>query len=137
MYVVLFFLFLLAVSIVVGIVRKLRGGSFLPEPAPGEDRHFNDKSGRWWRQSEHGTFEEAFRRPRGVGPAVTKAIVDNTLRYYGQLFLWLVIPAAILAGLAWLSTTVAEVGVPGWMPWVCGAVAYLLILRYGRRRGWF
>jgi hypothetical protein len=46
-----------------------------------------------------------------------------------QLFLWLAIPAAILAGLAWLSTTVSEAGVPGWVPWVCGAVAYLLILR--------
>ncbi len=136
MYVVLFILFLLAASIVAGIVRKLRGGSFLPEPAPGEDRHFKDKGGRWWRESEDGTFEEAFRRPP-ADPAFTKAIVANTLHYYGQLFLWLAIPAAILAGLAWLSTTVAEVGIPGWLPWVGAVVAYLLILRYGRRRGWF
>ena len=136
MYVVLFLLLLLAVSVVVGIIRKLRGGSFLPDPAAGEDRHFKDKSGRWWRESEDGTVEEAFRRGP-ADPAVTKAMVDNILRGYGQLFLWLAIPAAILAGLAMLSTAVADVGIPGWVPWVCGAVAYLLILRYGRRRGWF
>jgi len=123
MYFVLFLLFLLAVSVVVGIIRKLRGGPFLPEPAAGEDRHFKDRSGRWWRQSDDGTVEEAFRRGPAK-PAVTKAIVDNTFRYYGQLFLWLAVPAAILAGLAMLSTAVAEIGIPGWVPWVGGAVAY-------------
>jgi hypothetical protein len=59
MNVVLFLLFLaLAISIAAGIIRKLRGGSFLPEPAPGEE-HFKDRSGRWWRESDDGTVEES------------------------------------------------------------------------------
>jgi hypothetical protein len=55
-------LFLLAGSIVLGLVRWLRGGSFLPEPEPGEDRHFLSKDGRWWREGPDGIIEEAFRK---------------------------------------------------------------------------
>ena len=136
MYVGLVLLFLLAASIAVGIVRKLRGGQFFPEPAPREDRHIVDKTGRWWRQSEDGVFEETFRRPAGA-PSVAKSILVNTARYYVQLLLWFGVPAVIIVGLLWLSTAVAEVGIPEWLSWVGAVVAYLLLLRIGRKRGWF
>jgi hypothetical protein len=136
MYIALILLFLLAASVVVGIVRKLRGGQFLPEPEPGEDRVVLDKSGRWWRQGEDGTIEEAFRRPTDARLGI-KSILVNTASFYVRLLLWLAVPAAIFGGLWILSTEVEKVGIPGWLPWVMGAVVYLLILNFGRRRGWF
>jgi hypothetical protein len=79
---------------------------------------------------------KAFRRQPG-DPDIIEAIAHSTVRYYLQLFLWLAITGAILIGLMKLSTAVADIGIPGWVPWVCGVVAYLMILRYGRKRGWY
>jgi hypothetical protein len=106
------------------------------EPSPGENVHVMDKSGRWWRLSDDKTFEEAFRRPRGTPLGLGRLLVV-LLWGYAQFFLWM---AGLLAcgGLLWaLSSVVAAVGVPGWLGAVSGVVAYLLILRFGRRRGWF
>jgi hypothetical protein len=57
---------LLALSIVAGAVRKLRGGTFLPQPERAEDRLFMDKRGRWWREDpQSGAVEEALRPTPG------------------------------------------------------------------------
>jgi hypothetical protein len=61
-YMLYMLLFFLAGSVLLGIVRVLRGGSFLPEPEPGEDRLFRDNKSRWWREDATGTIEEAFRK---------------------------------------------------------------------------
>jgi hypothetical protein len=37
-------LFLLAISIVMGVIRKLRGGTFLPPPAPDEEYVVHDRT---------------------------------------------------------------------------------------------
>jgi hypothetical protein len=58
-------LLLLAACIVAGIVRKLRGGTFLPPPSPlGGDHHVKDKTGRWWRFDVNNpdTIEPVFRQ---------------------------------------------------------------------------
>jgi hypothetical protein len=58
-------LVLLAVCVIAGVVRKMRGGSFLPPPgSAGEHLVRDDKSGRWWRYADDGSLEEAFRRPK-------------------------------------------------------------------------
>ena len=55
---------LLIACVIAGIVRKLRGGTFLPPPGSDGDHHAKDKDGRWWRyESEDNTVEEVFRRP--------------------------------------------------------------------------
>jgi len=119
----------------VAIVRKVRGGPFLPDLGPGEARHIMDKNGRWWRQSGDGAFEKAFRRPTGP-PSIAKSILVGTLRLYVQLVLLLGFLAAILVGLSMLSAAATGVGIPGWLPWAGGAIAYVFILRFGRRRRW-
>jgi hypothetical protein len=58
-------LVLLAGCMVVGVIRKLRGGTFLPPFGSDGDHHVRDKSGRWWRfNADDGTVEEAFRRKK-------------------------------------------------------------------------
>jgi hypothetical protein len=48
----------------VGVVRKLRGDTFLPGPGRAGVEHMQDRQGRWWRREERdNTFEDAFRRP--------------------------------------------------------------------------
>ena len=61
-------LFLLIVAIIAGMVRKLRGGTFLPQPERDEDRLFIDKRGRWWRDDpQSGALEEPYgRRPKNA-----------------------------------------------------------------------
>jgi hypothetical protein len=45
-----------------------------------------DKSGRWWRQCDDGTPEEALRRLTWASP-VLESLLDGFLRGYAQLFL--------------------------------------------------
>jgi len=53
---------LLGLSVIAGGIRKLRGGTFLPQPERDEDRLFMDKRGRWWRDDpQSGAVEEALR----------------------------------------------------------------------------
>jgi hypothetical protein len=42
-------LLLLAGSVVMGVIRKLRGGTFMPPPGSDGDHHVQDRSGQWWR----------------------------------------------------------------------------------------
>ncbi|HEU5020192.1 MAG TPA: hypothetical protein VFT69_19695 [Pseudolabrys sp.] len=86
-------LIFLAGSVLLGVIRKLKGGSFLPEPRPGEDCYFLDKQGRWWRQEESGIVEEAFRRPRKA------SISGSKVRRVISLILALCLSAAGAAGL--------------------------------------
>ena len=60
----LMLLLLLAVSVVFGAIRKLRGGTFLPIPGSEGDHHVQDKTGRWWLYDaeDKNTVEELFRR---------------------------------------------------------------------------
>jgi len=52
----------LVLSVIVGVFRKLRGGTFLPQPERDEDRRFIDKRGRWWRDNpQSGALEESVR----------------------------------------------------------------------------
>src|SRR4051812_20738426 len=55
-------LFLLAGCMLLGVIRVIRGGSFLPEANPGEERHLRDREGRWWREDADGALQEAFPR---------------------------------------------------------------------------
>jgi hypothetical protein len=64
MKIILGLLVLLAACVVVGMIRKLRGGSFLPPPETVGEHHVRDKTGRWWRYADDGSLEEAFRRPK-------------------------------------------------------------------------
>ena len=58
-------LFFLAGAIAMGVIRKLRGGTFFPPPGSDGDHHVRDKDGRWWRyDQEANTYEEAFPRTR-------------------------------------------------------------------------
>jgi hypothetical protein len=55
-------LLLLIGCLIFGVIRKIRGGTFLPPPGSDGDHHVRDKSGRWWRyNADDGTLEEAFR----------------------------------------------------------------------------
>jgi hypothetical protein len=129
-------LLLLAGSVLLGIMRVLKGGSFLPEPKPGEDHLFRDNKSRWWREDTTGTIEEAFRRQPGK-PSATKLWVIGFIRSYVTLLFWIAGAAGLFALLLLLSSMAAAVGIPEWLPWVAGGAAYLVILRWGRRRGWF
>ena len=128
---------LLAASVLAGLIRKLKGGSFLPEPAPGEDRHLLDERGRWWREDEKGTLEEAFRRPKGTTPAAIARLFIGTFHSQFVALVWLVSAAVIMTGLWELSSLSVKAGLPSWLPWIAGVVAYISILKYGRRRNWF
>jgi hypothetical protein len=55
---------LLAINMAIGFVRVLRGGSFLPQPDPQDDKTVQDRNGRWWRVAPDGSWEDAFRRIR-------------------------------------------------------------------------
>ena len=129
-------LFLLAGSVLLGIVRVLKGKSFLPDPKPGEDRLFKDNKSRWWREDAIGTIEEAFRKQPGKSPA-TKLWFLGVIRSYVSLLLRIASAVGLFSLLWLLSSMAAAVGVPEWLPWVAGGVAYLIILHSGRRRGWF
>lgn len=91
-------LVLLAISVVVGIVRKLGGGTFLPQPGPGEDHLYMDKTGRWWRQDEQtGVLEEVMRRPSRREPIVTKSVVWGITRYFLKVLFWIVLIGSAIA----------------------------------------
>jgi hypothetical protein len=91
-------LVLLAISVVVGIVRKLGGGTFLPQPGPGEDHLFMDKTGRWWRRDEQtGVLEEVMRRPSRRDPIVTKSVLWGIIRYFLTVLLWIMFIGGIFA----------------------------------------
>jgi hypothetical protein len=127
-------LFLLAGSVLLGILRVLKGGSFLPEP--GEDHLFRDNKSRWWREDATGTIEEAFRRQPGKSYAI-KSWVLGVIRSYVTLLLWIAGATGFFGSLWLLSSMAAAAGIPEWLPWVAGGVAYLTILRWGKRRGRF
>jgi hypothetical protein len=58
-------LFLVIACTLFGVLRKLRGGTFLPPPESDEDHHVRDKDGRWWRfNADDGTMEELFSSKR-------------------------------------------------------------------------
>jgi hypothetical protein len=78
---VMFLLLFLALNVLTGLGRKLKGGSFVPEPSSDEDRHIRDRSGRWWREEpKTGILEEAFRRPAGA-PIVTPFVRNAAFSY--------------------------------------------------------
>jgi hypothetical protein len=55
-------LVLLAGCVVLGVIRKVRGGTFLPPPGSDGDHHVRDRSGKWWRyNAEDGSLQEVFR----------------------------------------------------------------------------
>jgi hypothetical protein len=55
-------LLLLTGCVVVGAIRKVRGGTFLPPPGSDGDHHVRDRSGKWWRyNADDGSLEEALR----------------------------------------------------------------------------
>lgn len=59
-------LFLLGGCVVVGVIRKIRGGTFMPPPGSDGDNHVRDKSGRWWRhEPENNVIEELYGRREG------------------------------------------------------------------------
>jgi hypothetical protein len=55
---------LLVLCIVAGVIRKLRGGSFLPPPHSDGDYHVQDASGRCWRYNveDPDTIEQTGRK---------------------------------------------------------------------------
>jgi hypothetical protein len=55
-------LVLLIACVIAGVVRRERGGSFLPPPGSAGEHHVRDKTGRWWRYADDGSLEEPFRR---------------------------------------------------------------------------
>ena len=86
---------LLVLSVIAGVVRKLRGGTFLPQPERDEDRIFMDKrSGRWWRQDPSGTVEEALRPSPEDRRAVGRSLMGSLI---GFLVLLLVVWVIVLA----------------------------------------
>jgi hypothetical protein len=123
-YFLCFLLFLLAGSMILGIIRKLRGGSFLPPPGPGEDRHILDKHGRWWRERPDGTLEEAFRRSPSTPPLYkTLPKVVIVFQVYCIRALAVIVVAILVVGdIAWLVTTAAGKGIPPSILWVVGIV---------------
>ena len=127
-------LFLLAGSVLLGIMGVLKGGSFLPEPGPGEDRLFRDKKSRGWREDSTGTIEEAFRKQPGKSSAI-RFWVLGIIRSYVTLLLWIVGAAGLFGLLGLLSSMAGSSGIPAWLPWLAGIVAYLVTLRWGKRRG--
>jgi hypothetical protein len=116
-------LFFLAGSVLLGIIRVLKGGSFLPEPGPGEDHLFRDNKSRWWREDATGTIEEAFRKQPGKSPA-TKLWVLGVVRSYVTFLLWIA-GVAGLFGFLWRLSSIAAGA--EWLPWVAGGVAYASI----------
>jgi hypothetical protein len=114
-------LFLLAGSIVLSVIRWFRGGSFLPEPAPGEDRHVMDKDGRWWRETPDGVLEEVFRRAPNT-PAVPKFLVKYAVNL------------AVLVGVALFFIAVAGDRIPEWAPWIADAACCFLFSLYASTR---
>jgi hypothetical protein len=135
-YFVYMLLLFLGGSVLLGIIRKLKGGSFLPEPAPGEDRLFKDKQGRWWREEEGGTIEQAFRK-RAEAPPRILPLAAGLARGYIAVLAWLAIAAMVICSIGALFSLAASWGAPTWFLWIVGIVAYLLIFRFGRRRGWY
>lgn len=125
-------LFLLAGSIVLGIIRKLGGGSFLPEPEPGEDRHVMDKRGRWWREQPDGVLEEAFRRSPNTPPLYRTLL--KGFAYYVLVCVVLAAPFLIITGIGLLLTGERF---PFWVEDVIAIACDVLILWYARRRGWW
>jgi hypothetical protein len=84
-------------------------------------------------------MEEVFRRAPNAEPfhkSVPKTLAKGTLKQI-LVFVALIAPFAIIVGVALSVTAVAGGSIPAWIPWVIGVVCYLLILRYGRRRGWY
>ncbi len=57
-------LVLLALCVVLGVIRKLGGGTFFPPPGIDGDHHVRDKEGRWWRYNEQGNVEQVFPRKK-------------------------------------------------------------------------
>jgi hypothetical protein len=53
---------LLIANMLVGAIRKLYGGSFIPPPSPSDDQTRQDRHGRWWRITPDGMLEEIFPR---------------------------------------------------------------------------
>jgi hypothetical protein len=92
-------LLLLAASVLLGAIRWFRGGSFLPEPGPGEDRHFQDKAGRWWREDADGTVEEAFRHRSGAPPRII-SLLGGFMQGHVVLLVWLVIAFLVVGAIA-------------------------------------
>jgi hypothetical protein len=129
-------LLLLAASVSLGIIRWLRGGSFLPEPGPGEDRHFQDKRGRWWREEADETVEEAFRHPSGA-PSRIVSMLGGFAQGYVIVLVWFTIAFLVVGAVAWLFLLASNAGAPTWLLWVAGIGGYLVILRFGRKRGWY
>jgi hypothetical protein len=51
-------LLLVIACTIFGVIRKIRGGTFLPPPGSDGDHHVRDKDGRWWRiNADDGAME--------------------------------------------------------------------------------
>ena len=88
-----------------------------------------DKSGRWWRESDEGTLEEALRRATGGSP-VLGPLLDGFLHGYAQFFLWIATLSAF-AGMGALFRC-GRGRISGVVGAVVGVVAHPVLLRFGR-----
>jgi hypothetical protein len=56
-FAVIMLLFLLGGSILMSVIRKLRGGTFMPPPGSDGNHHVQDRSLRWWRYGNAVRFD--------------------------------------------------------------------------------
>jgi hypothetical protein len=123
-------------SILLGLVRVFNGQSFLPEPEPGEDRVFQDRKGRWWREEAGGTIEDAFRKSSSEPSRMVQIgeFVAHSLAWQLRLIVVLIVAFICLSAPIYLASAL---GAPNWLIWIVGIGFYLLALRFGRKRGWY
>jgi hypothetical protein len=84
---------ILVLCVIAGVIRKLRGGTFLPQPERDEDRLFMDKDGRWWRKDpQSGAVVEALR----PSPEDRRAVRGSLKRFFVFLLvLWIIVLAVV------------------------------------------
>ena len=124
-------LLILLGCVILGVIRKLRGGHFLPEPGPGEDRLVMDKTGRWWRYDQQtGAMEDALRRPPRK-MSILKGFILSRVR----LALWIALLAVVFALLDNYFIRSGQSRPSGMDALGRRRDPYLLLLHLGRRRG--
>jgi hypothetical protein len=132
---VYFLLVLLAGCALLGFIRVLKGQPFLPD-SPDGDRVFQDRKGRWWREADGGTLEDAFRKPGGTPSRFAQAALGFAGAYL-DLSAWFVVLAGVVLCIGAIASVAIDAGVPQWLLWLIGIAAYFLIFRFGRKRGWY
>ena len=100
---ILVLLFLLVGSVILGLIRKFSGGTFLPQPGPDEDHLLMDKRGRWWRRDEQtGVLEEAMRRPSRE----TRSALPRFILSYLKLLFWIAVIGFGVAALGFVIKSI-------------------------------